>query len=1224
MNLWKRTYRVLLVALAVLAVTASRAWADMSSYSFGVSTGTAYDMSDATRLFGPSDDEGTSDPSDIGFTFYLNGTPYTQFSVSVDGLIGFGPLPVSACWENMLARNSGGCFDPYNFTLADLPQVAPFWDDLRVAWADDGDPFDGSITAKTFGDAPNRVLVVEYRNMLIDYLDPFGGRDGVHYGTFQARFYEGTNKIEYYYEHMEDATGQNSIVGGVAGASIGVAVSESDFASITPDPFGGASVSNSSVDDAVVLANNPIPDNTVYTLTPCQIRVFGNTATGGTDGMNEGDVLLSGMSSMHSEPITFQPFSIGLEGSPCTSRDYRFSIQGFGEGSGDYQISPVSGTVMADGMETPTITFTPTGLGERRATLIVTDDNGFRRSFELAASGETRTMWAGNLSEGGTDRVADGDVLLSDKRVRRLQTETYHPIEITDLNSTSTAPTVDITYKVVDPTGQYTIDRTSESISAGETSRVGVTFTPTGVGTQEAKLIVTADGETRTYVLRAYSVAPGGEFFIGTAKVGDGSAVFVGEVGCVGASANTQAVTVKNIGAGDFVLNGANFYATDTVYGQGMPPYPLLLTNGKVAPREDYVITNTPGVAPFEANQITQFPVVIPEGESRTLYITYIGAYPGKRFARAFVTTNGENYFGTGTDQYGNAIPNVPGLLTFDLFGRAIGGSLSDNATGGQPKTMVFPNTAIGSSSDITYTLVNPGTCDLRVSRKNLEIVAGDVSEFTLVNGFVGVPVDAATNDYILTPGATATVTVRFTPTQVGSRRASLWLKSNDSTVYIEGVRARGSYYLDLYGVGTPSVLNGTLSFGSAAIGIDVIDGQVTYTNPSTQPVVISTIKYDGGDQTEFAQDPTMPWPTAPVVVGPGQTLKLGARFAPVTGGSDGPRESTMLLITDKGDTIRFIVKGTAGTRALQLNPSTIAFSPISSGKEARQTITVTNAGSMPVILTGAPMLSGANAADFSLSSFPRTVLAPGQVEFLEVTYHPTAAGSSTAQVDFTSNAGPMQSIGLTATASSTKLELDSKILVEISSISGQAAERIVTLRNESNEAVSISDVRFSGADAAQFRVVRGADRVEANAEGELVVEVIPAGHDLVAELALTATNEVTGEQLVRVAEIRAEEQRTSGVSGEDAVAGGLELRAAVPNPTHGAVELSYRMVKGTEIRLSLYDMNGTLVKVLDGGYRGQGEHVVRVDLSDLASGQYQYRLTAGSVTLTKSVVVVK
>lgn len=1229
MNRTRQYYSSLLAALLFLFLGNGVARADLSSYSFGASTGSGYDMSSATQLLGPdNDDEGAV--ANIGFTFYLEGVPYTQFSVTSNGLMGLGSTQVSTCWENRLTATSGGCFGGYSYTFGSgIPQIAAFWDDMYTASINgNGDPFDGGIYYAVSGTAPHRVLVVEYRNMLIDYFNYDFSTGAFPYGTWQVRLYEGSNKIEFWYQHLDpDATGDASTVDGYPGASIGIATSPTDFVSLTPDSFGDATVSSSTANDQYVVANNPIPDNTLFTFNPCTIQITGLTAQGGTTVMASGDTLLARMSVQRGNSQGYQPFSVSLDPSPCTIRTLSMSISG--PYAADYQLSTATTAVTAGNTVSPSITFTPSGLGVRRATLLVTDDNGFSRSYVLAGSGSTRIAWSGTVSQGGTAQANNGDTLLGNVFVLRFDTQSFTPITVQNFNSNNSIPGAPVTYTIIDPTGQFSVSPSSVVLGANQSSSPVITFHATGVSYQDATLIVTADGETRTYPLHAFSAAPGGDFFVGGTKLGPSSSLMVNYVGCVGENVNTQAMTVRNTGYGDFIINHVDFFLTDTAYGQGANYALLRDANGNAIPSYDYFITAQPGVAPSSANPPMTLPLVVPQGQTITLYFNYVGDRPGKRYARAFIRTNGQNFDGTDTNMVGGSIlPTITsGLLTFDLFAQGVGSSISDNVNGGLPKTIVFPVTPVGASSFVSFPLFNAGLCNLRFSQKGLMIGAGDVNEFKILGGFETVQVDPSSGDYILTPGASVTVRAQFTPTQIGSRRATLILKSNDSTVYMNGVAERGTFYLDLYGQGEPN-LNGTkIVLGTGAIGMDTIATVVDVVNPFSRPIVVTSVQIKGMDASDFYTNGNPSEASLPVTLGPGQDLKFGLSFVP-TGGAPGARDAWIEVVTADGDTIRITLDATAGTRSLLVSPTALSFLPISVGKTARQMITVTNSGTMPVALAGSPTLGGANAADFSLSAFPRLVMAPGETDMLEITYTPTVAGSSSATVSFAGDAaGGTQVVTVTATASKTRLVLDPGTVIHVN-LAGvnadQPVAQTVTVRNEGSEGVRVSDISFSGTDAGQFRVQQGPSEVAGNSEQTLTVEVLPNGHDLSAQLLVQAVNEVTGEQVLRVAPVEADQQKTSGVALAPTTGSGLMLEQSVPNPTKGEATISYRLNTSGDVSLVLFDVNGVLVRQMESGYREAGEHDVHIDLSGLPNGQYVYRLIANGVSLSRALSIVK
>ena len=90
-----------------------------SIYPFTSSTGALLeDMSSGTTtMIAPNMDDGNSPLFDVGFEFWFDGTRFTQFSTSSNGLMRLGATVVSgAAFTNDLA------------SAANAPQIAPYWD----------------------------------------------------------------------------------------------------------------------------------------------------------------------------------------------------------------------------------------------------------------------------------------------------------------------------------------------------------------------------------------------------------------------------------------------------------------------------------------------------------------------------------------------------------------------------------------------------------------------------------------------------------------------------------------------------------------------------------------------------------------------------------------------------------------------------------------------------------------------------------------------------------------------------------------------------------------------------------------------------------------------------------------------------------------------------------------------------------------------------------------
>lgn len=103
---------------------------------------------------------------------------------------------------------------------------------------------------------------------------------------------------------------------------------------------------------------------------------------------------------------------------------------------------------------------------------------------------------------------------------------------------------------------------------------------------------------------------------------------------------------------------------------------------------------------------------------------------------------------------------------------------------------------------------------------------------------------------------------------------------------------------------------------------------------------------------------------------------------------------------------------------------------------------------------------------------------------------------------------------------------------------------------------------------------------------------------------------------------------RTSGVDRE-VVAGGFTLSSNIPNPFRTTTDITFRAPARGNVKLEIYDINGRMVKSLVNDVVSAGEHTVTWDGLDeggrpVASGTYNYVLTAGSTTLRKSMVLQK
>jgi len=83
------------------------------------------------------------------------------------------------------------------------------------------------------------------------------------------------------------------------------------------------------------------------------------------------------------------------------------------------------------------------------------------------------------------------------------------------------------------------------------------------------------------------------------------------------------------------------------------------------------------------------------------------------------------------------------------------------------------------------------------------------------------------------------------------------------------------------------------------------------------------------------------------------------------------------------------------------------------------------------------------------------------------------------------------------------------------------------------------------------------------------------------------------------------------------------------PNPFNPQTTIAFSIAERANVRVAVYNVNGALVRTLANESRAAGAYELTWDGRDdggrqVASGVYFYRLTAGSFTQTKKMVLLK
>ena len=85
-----------------------------------------------------------------------------------------------------------------------------------------------------------------------------------------------------------------------------------------------------------------------------------------------------------------------------------------------------------------------------------------------------------------------------------------------------------------------------------------------------------------------------------------------------------------------------------------------------------------------------------------------------------------------------------------------------------------------------------------------------------------------------------------------------------------------------------------------------------------------------------------------------------------------------------------------------------------------------------------------------------------------------------------------------------------------------------------------------------------------------------------------------------------------------------FELYQNYPNPFNPTTTIKYSLEKTEHVTLKVYDELGNVVKTLVNGNKDAGRYSLEFNGAGLASGIYYYRITAGSFSEVKKLMLLK
>jgi hypothetical protein len=390
-------------------------------------------------------------------------------------------------------------------------------------------------------------------------------------------------------------------------------------------------------------------------------------------------------------------------------------------------------------------------------------------------------------------------------------------------------------------------------------------------------------------------------------------------------------------------------------------------------------------------------------------------------------------------DFNGDGAPDV--AITGDTLG-GLAVLLSPPVASVFPRGLTFGPEPIGQTSALqALSLANPSPAPL----SGLGIST---------NGDFGETQTCGSN---LSPGASCTINVTFTPIQAGQRSGTLIINDNAPS---------SPQKVPLAGTGNgpfASALPSSLAFGSQDVGTTSTSQSVTLQNSGNSQLTIASIASSG----DFAEANNC---GAQLTAAGSCTIKVS--FTP---SQVGTRTGT-LTVTDNSNGVSgsqqiVSLSGTGTTVSVGFQPTSLTFANQTLGTtSASQTITLSNSGTAALTINGIS-ITGTNSGDFVETNSCGTSVAAAGSCTISVTFTPTSAGARSASVSVSDNAsGSPQTVLLSGTATTVLAGFQPTGLTFSGQIVGTTStSQSVTLSNSGTAALTISSISITGTNSGDF-----------------------------------------------------------------------------------------------------------------------------------------------------------
>jgi hypothetical protein len=308
------------------------------------------------------------------------------------------------------------------------------------------------------------------------------------------------------------------------------------------------------------------------------------------------------------------------------------------------------------------------------------------------------------------------------------------------------------------------------------------------------------------------------------------------------------------------------------------------------------------------------------------------------------------------------------------------------------PSNINFTSAVVGVQTSQTLKLTNDGGSALTVTG----VVAGGTG--LSISGFSG--------STVLSPGASSSLTVLFTPKAAGAFTGSVAIMTNTASVgaslpvtanATSGAVPPAGPQLQV----TPSNIN----FTSAVVGVQTSQ-TLKLTNDGGSALTVTGVVASGTGLSISGF-------SGSTLLSPGTSSNLTVLLTPKAAGAFTGSVAIMTNTASVGASLPVTANATSASKSLTVGPASLSFGTVAAGKSASRNLTITNTGNQAVTVTGVS-LSGSG---FSMTGWSSPVtLDSTQSLTLDVMFDSTATGSHTGALTVASTAAASQTVPLSGT----------------------------------------------------------------------------------------------------------------------------------------------------------------------------------------------------------------